>query len=268
MEKYMETATELVQRGYDIFTFDWRGQGISARMLPNRHKGYVDTYDTYLKDLELFIRTIVKPEGTPPFIILSHSMSGVVTLHYLYKHRGIISKAVLTSPMFGILTFPYPVRFAKFFTRFAVHNGRGSSYVPGSGDYDPSKPEFKGNRLTSDPKRFLTADRAIVKNPDLALGGVTHRWLYESFQSMDMLYQPGYVEQIRTPILILGAGTDRVVSNRAQKEISLRLPDCRRVEITGAKHEILMETDAIRTKFRNAFDEFVEPQLSVRPKHP
>jgi len=44
LEKYFETVGELIQRGHDVYSFDWRGQGLSTRMLANRHKGFVRTY--------------------------------------------------------------------------------------------------------------------------------------------------------------------------------------------------------------------------------
>ncbi|MBW2643739.1 MAG: alpha/beta hydrolase, partial [Deltaproteobacteria bacterium] len=41
MEKYAETIRELNQRGFNVYSLDWRGQGLSSRMLANRHKGFI-----------------------------------------------------------------------------------------------------------------------------------------------------------------------------------------------------------------------------------
>jgi len=64
LEKYHETATDLIKRGFDVYSFDWRGQGLSSRMLPNRQKGFVRTYDDYLVDLDAFIQTIMLPSAS------------------------------------------------------------------------------------------------------------------------------------------------------------------------------------------------------------
>ncbi len=257
LEKYAEVATDLGHRGFDVFSFDWRGQGLSSRMLPNRYKGYVDSYDSYLNDLETFVDNIVKPEGTSPFILLAHSMGGLIALHYLNKQGNLIDKAILVSSMLKINTSPHPLLVAKLKTWLAIKKGQGKTYVPGPGDYDFCEPEFEGNKLTSDPERFLVQYRAIMKNNELALGGVTYQWLSESFKSMKILQQQGYVEQIKTPVLMIGAGADKVVENSEQKKICNRLPNSRYMEIPGSRHEVLMETDDVRAIFWDAFFRFV-----------
>ena len=64
--KIQETAADLINRGFDVYSFDWRGQGLSSRMLPNRQKGFVKTYEDYLEDLDFFIQTIndARRQGT------------------------------------------------------------------------------------------------------------------------------------------------------------------------------------------------------------
>ena len=57
--KYKEVAYDLYLQGYDIFIIDHRGQGLSERMLPNKFKGYVENFDNYADDLNIFISTIV-----------------------------------------------------------------------------------------------------------------------------------------------------------------------------------------------------------------
>jgi lysophospholipase len=42
------------------------------------------------------------------------------------------------------------------------------------------------------------------------------------------------------------------------------LPDVRHITIEGAKHEILMEVDPIRTQFWEAFDQLVERVVPAR----
>ncbi len=47
MEKYTETIGILNQKGFDVYSFDWRGQGLSTRMLANMHKGFVYVFFFY-----------------------------------------------------------------------------------------------------------------------------------------------------------------------------------------------------------------------------
>ena len=56
LEKYAETAADLNQRGFAVFGFDWRGRGLSIRMLPDRLKGFVRHHDDYGQDLHDFLQ--------------------------------------------------------------------------------------------------------------------------------------------------------------------------------------------------------------------
>lgn len=257
MEKYSETIQELNQKGFEVYSFDWRGQGLSTRMLANTHKGFIEDYDDYLNDLHRFVRKIVKPQAVYPLIIMAHSMGGHIALRYIHDHPDIVSMAVLTSPMIDIFTSPMSRWLVRYIARIAIGAGFKRSYATGSGDYVDE--EFKGNKLTSDPVRFMDAKKAIEENPDLALGGVTYGWLSATLRSMDILIQPGFAQKITTPILMVGAGDDKIVSNGAQKKLCVLLPNCRRVEIPGARHEIFKETDAVRSIFWREFDRFTYP---------
>jgi len=257
MEKYAETIDELNQRGFDVYSLDWRGQGLSSRLLANRHKGFVESYNDYIGDLVLFMDKIVKPQAVSPLVILAHSMGGHIVLRYLHDHPGDIERAVLVSPMIDILTSPYPRWLVRFIMHIANKAGWDHKYVMGAGNYSPADEKFENNRLTSDPDRFGDEHKAIEKNPDLALGGVTYGWLAATFESINILAEPGFAEKITTPILMLSAGSDEVVSGEAQEKICSILKQCRLTVIPGARHEILKETDSIRLIFWQEFDRFI-----------
>ncbi len=257
LEKNLDVFDSLSSRGFDVYALDWRGQGLSERMLANPHKGYVRDYRDYLSDLHLFARKIYLPEAASPRIFLGHSMGGHIGLRYLHDYPGTIDRAVFVSPMFDINTFPVPCRLARRLTKAAVHAGLGRRYIPSDGDYRPGTKHFFLNPLTGDKKRFMHEINAIEKNPSLALGGVTYQWLAASFDSIDVISEPGYPEAVSTPALLVSCRRDRVVSRKAHRNICSRMPDCRLLEISGARHEILKETDEIQQAFWPAFDSFV-----------
>lgn len=261
IEKYTETIDELNQRSFDVYTMDWRGQGLSGRELSNRHKGYVRSYEDYLGDLDRFFTQVVNSRALLPRIILAHSMGGHIALRYLHDHPDSVAKAVLSAPMIDIASSHVNGRLIRTFARLAVGVGLGRMYVVGSGDYRASDQHFEGNRLTSDPQRFRDEQKAIAVHPDLALGGVTYQWLKASLESIDILNSTGYPESIRTPVLMVAAGADRVVSIKAQQRISERLPNGRFQVISRARHELLKETDQVRRVFWEAFDGFVKAHL-------
>ena len=60
------------------------------------------------------------------------------------------------------------------------------------------------------------------------------------------------------PGAIATAGQEQLVANSSHDAIAGTLPEVRHITITGAKHEILMERDQVRTEFWRAFDEMAD----------
>jgi lysophospholipase len=258
LEKYAETAGDLNRRGYDVYSFDWRGQGLSQRVSSDPVKGHVRDYREYLKDLAGFFDRVDRSAPAAPRIMLAHSMGAHIALRHLHDHPHAVARAVLTAPMIDIALSPLARRVVRALCRIAVKTGFEEALVPGAKNRDPLQRPFENNPLTSDPERFKVEVRAIETNPDLMVGGMTFGWLAASLASIRLLRKPGYAEPIRTPILILTPELDRVVCPQAQAELCSRLPHCRRVVVRGARHEVLMEADRIRADAWRLIDAFLD----------
>ncbi len=256
IEKNLKTVEELLNRGFHVFSMDWRGQGLSHRMLDNSHKGHIKNYRQYLDDLEQFVFSIVKPEAQSPLILLAHSMGGHIGLRFLHDFPHVFERAFMTAPMIDIkIDGHWKERLIKIFVSLGHFLGMDHLYVPGTGDYGPKNREFEGNIVTSDFQRFSEEHQLIESDPRLALGGPTFGWLYATFKSIEILKKPHYVSEIQTPVLLLSSGSDEVVSNAAQKDLYLKLPKGVLKVVEGAKHEILRERDELREQFWQLFDE-------------
>ncbi|SLM30033.1 putative lysophospholipase L2 (Lecithinase B) [Desulfamplus magnetovallimortis] len=256
MEKYNGVATILSSMGYNVLSMDWRGQGLSSRDIPERHKGYVADFAYYLNDLDRFYSDIVAGMGLP-VTIMAHSMGGHIALRFLMEkaHNNKIphqiKKAILLSPMTDICTSPVPRRLADTIASIAVKAGLKTSYFPGNHDYSREKVKFKDNPLTHDHDNFFIEHDEIEKNRELALGGVTWGWLKAAFDSIKYLDSPVELSAINIPVWIASAELDSVVCNSSHKKICESLPMCRIVTIPGANHEILFERKDIQEKFWN-----------------
>lgn len=256
MEKYKEIVIFLNNKGYDVISFDWRGQGLSARETDNRQKGYVKDFNDYLLDLKLFFDKIIKPKKTNLFL-LSHSMGGHIGLRFLHDYPNLIKKAVFVSPMFDIKTYLFPKFFTQTVTKKACIAGFSEYFVLGGKNYDSARASRKKNILSHDFKYFSIQANEIKKNPDLALGGVTWAWLNAAYKSIDIISKDDYASTINTPVLIVNAQKDKLVKRSSQKKTADCLPIGSFISIKSSYHEIMFEKQYIRDAFWDQFDKFI-----------
>jgi lysophospholipase len=256
IEKHFESVQDLLDRGFAVAAMDWRSQGLSQRRLTNSNKIHATSFRRYADDLHEFQDRIVTPALPGPYLILAHSMGGHITLRYLHNRPPSIAGAVLSAPMIDI-ALPARLRWAiAAVVNGAVSLGFDEAYAPGARDYGPWKQEFEGNALTSDPVRFADAHYWIARNARLASGGGTYGWLKAALRSVKLFDDRAYLDLFRTPICIVQAGDDKVVSNAAQDRFAERVPCCELHRVEGARHELLKERDALRDQFWAIFDEF------------
>ncbi len=264
IEKYSEVVAELRKRGFAVASMDWRGQGHSARALPDTRKAHIDKFSQYDDDFAIFMNEIVRPmtAGRAP-IALAHSMGGHILLRALHDRPTDFTAAVFTAPMIRVQSRGYPAWLARAMCFLEFQCGAGNDWVFGMEKRDPLYMEFEDNLVTSDRARFARAKALIAADPDIRLAGPTWGWLEAAYHSMKQIAEPGYAEAITTPVMIVGAGRDRIVETAATREFARRMPNATYIEIHEAEHEILMENDIVRARFWKAFDEYVSRYAPV-----
>jgi len=257
IDKYFEVIGELQARGFVVLAHDWRGQGLSDRLLPDRLKGHARGANLFLGDyrgmLDHFETRLPKP-----WIQTSHSMGGALALAALAKGEMRFSGSALSSPMLGMVTRGYGYAVARTLTFAAAHLGLGRRYLFGD-KADPFTITFEKDRLGHDAARWRRYQSQLAAEPDLALGNLTWAWLEFAFGLTAWLRRSSAVARLRLPVLIVAAGDDDRVLTSDTRKVAARLPNCTYVEIPNAYHEILMETDDIRRLWWEAFDAFAEP---------
>jgi lysophospholipase len=249
IEKYLEVAAELVGRGYTVLVHDWRGQGLSARMLPDRLKGHAAGYEAFVADHGAMLDAF-EDRLPGPWLGLSHSMGGCLTAMALAQGETRFSACMFSAPMWGIAGLPQGVAHAVAATMTLL--GRSNDYAFGA--HDPYSILYDKERLTHDRVRYDRTRAQILALRDLALGAITWGWIRSSFDAIDWLHRAREVTEIATPMVVLAAGEEKIVDNKGTRLVCGRVPDAKYVEIPGAYHEILMETDDIRALFWREFD--------------
>ena len=256
IEKYFEVIDELRSRGFTVASFDWRGQGGSDRLLPDdSRKGYVGDFADYDADLNAFLRQIVAPMGMGTPVAIAHSMGGHNLLRLLARHPDAVARAVLTAPMVAVSFRGYAAWLVRVVTALQTLAGRRAAWVWGMKARDPLTLSFANQLVTSDEARFSRTQNFLRGQPALRLSGATWGWLAAALASMAWLKTQA--ASITTPLLVIGAGADRIVITDQTRAFAARLPHARYMEIADAGHEMLMERDAIRAQWWQAVDAFL-----------
>jgi len=258
IEKYFEVIDELRGRGFQVATLDWRGQGGSTRMTQDSRKSFVGDFSEYDEDLDTLLNWIVTPMLTPGEkpVALAHSMGAHNLLRLLTRRPSSFAWAVLNAPMIAISFRGQREFLVRAVTGYQTWRGKHSDWVWGMEARDPHKVTFSGQLVTSDPQRFERTQMLLREHPDLRQAGATWGWLAAALRSMDWLRERA--ETITTPLLVVGAGKDRICQTPQIRAFAQRLPQGEYVEIKQAEHEILMERNAIRAEFWVAFDAFLK----------
>jgi lysophospholipase len=264
IEKYAEVIGELQARGYCVATFDWRGQGASTRPLADPLKAHVRDFREYDEDLATFLEQVIRPMGVGPPLVLAHSMGAHILLRTLHDKPRAFSGAVLSAPMIAISTRGQPAFVASAATAVMNGIGRSRNWVLGMEGRDPLKLQFADNLVTSDRARWQRTQDILAKHPEIRLSGPTWGWLKAAAASMKRIVSRGYPEAIETPVLVCGAGRDRICLTPAARAFAKRLQHGTYVEFEDAEHEILMENDSIRSRFWKAFDSFITEAVDRR----
>jgi lysophospholipase len=264
IEKYFETIADLREAGFDVCAFDWRGQGGSGRLIHDPAKGYIESFEQYVDDLDAILNGVALPDCRPPFFILGNSTGSLVALLAAQRIATRIQRMVLCCPLlrFGELPFAQPVVIggAGFLATF----GMGTFYMSG-GKRMHERRSFAGNRLTSDMARFERNEKIAIAHPEIAIGGPTAAWIHAAGTAMKQASDPDFIGSIAIPTLLIAAGLDRVVSVQAIEELGFKMRSGHTVLVAGARHEILHERDVYRQQVFAAFNAFI-PGSALAPK--
>lgn len=242
-EKYGMTAAEFQVAGYSVVTVDWRGQGLSDRLLPNPMTGHVNRFADYQADVRAlvgFARARTLPQ---PWHLLAHSMGGAIGLRALWQHLPVV-RAVFSAPMWGIHMAAGLRPAAMGLTGLSRKAGFSHILAPTQVGFSyVAVAPFERNLLTSDRAQFERMRQQVRHEPKFGLGGVSLGWLAEAMQENRTA---GTLPSPDLPCLTFLGGEDAIIDPSA---ITARMARWRQGELVTypeGRHEVLMEVDRIR----------------------
>ena len=183
-------------------------------------------------------------------------MGGGLTALALIRGERRFSAAALSSPMLGVNLGGKPSSLVMGLASLMVRMGLGHLYVPAW--TDPLEQPFELSVLTHDQRRLNRYRDQVLACPDLRLGGATWGWVEFALRLSAEIHKPGAVEGIETPLLTFLAREEALVDNQLIRDFARRAPNGTLVELDDARHELFMETDAVRDTLWVAFDALLD----------
>ena len=247
IEKYGGAAAALAKAGYSCLAIDWRGQGLSDRLLPDRLIGHVHKFSDYQRDVQTLMSAAKSMDLPEPYFLIAHSMGGCIGLRALMQ--GLPVQAVsFSAPMWGILFHPPAKRALAWALSSLLYPFKlAEMRAPGSsiGPY-LLEVAFEDNQLSCDPQMFEMMQHHLQELPDCALGGPSLRWLNEALREMLALHRR---RAPNAPALCFVGGLETIVDPRRIQQRMSHWPGARLKVVPQAKHEFMMERPDIRGAF-------------------
>ncbi|WP_460274896.1 alpha/beta fold hydrolase [Celeribacter sp. ULVN23_4] len=260
VEKYGRGAADFAARGFASLAIDWRGQGIADRLLKDRRIGHVEDFADYQKDLDAVIALAEEKAMPKPWFLIGHSMGGAIGVRALIEGKP-FKAAGFSAPMWGIGLSPVQKLLARFVSPVLHALGLQNLRAPGT------KPEsymlwhgFEDNLLTSDREMFDYMARQIVEQPDLSLGGPSSHWVSEAITENDWAFDHPMPD---IPVLCFLGLDEKIVNTDAVRAFASRWHSCELIEVSGARHEIPMETAATRKLFYDHLAKLFSDQIAA-----
>jgi lysophospholipase len=256
-EKYLESLDYWHSQGWRVTALDWRGQAGSGRMSAHPTTGHISDFSVWVDDLAAFWGTWVQ-ETPAPHVVIGHSMGGHLVLRAVAEKRIDPVALVLSAPMLGFLT-PGPNRLLRLVAEMFCRLGDPERAAWKTSEKPGASVAARNTLLTHDEARYDDETYWKTARPYLAMGPGSWRWVERAYASVIALDQPGILEAVDLPVLMLSARYDGLVSWQAIEAAAKRLPRAQLVSWgREARHELLREVDLVRDKAIYIIDDFLD----------
>jgi alpha-beta hydrolase superfamily lysophospholipase len=197
--RFANVIEHLVPLGYAVYALDHRGHGRSGG-----ERCYVDRFDQFVADLEVFRRTVRSAQPTGPLILIGHSMGGAIALAYTIRYQRELDGLVLSGP--------------------ASTHGRSYSMFE-SARIEVLARLLPHRRLSPLPSTAISRDAAVVagydSDPLVTRNGPTARLRRELRRVVRDF--PARLSDITLPVLLQHGEADELVSVQASVFLADRL---------------------------------------------
>jgi lysophospholipase len=250
--KFAEFLHDIQDLNLAVFIVDHRGQGASGRETAEHELQYVQDFAFYRNDLSLFMKDVVAPHGFKEVYGFGHSMGANILSLFMVQNPDVFGKAVISSPMLDINPAPFYFQWLGYsVVSIACWLGFDKSFVPGHGPFRLNE-AYRG---TGSAVRYRAFNQLRWDHKGERVGGVSFRFAQKALEATwDMRHD---ADKLVAPILMFQAGNDDVVLTGGQDYVCQRAKQCRKLTFPEARHEIHIESDAIRDAWLDEIRKFL-----------
>ncbi|MDZ7588922.1 MAG: alpha/beta hydrolase [Parasphingorhabdus sp.] len=245
-EKYLETFADFVGAGWNITSFDWRGQGGSGRITRDPLLGHIADFSIWVADLaDFFADWSAHSDG--PRVVIAHSLGGHILLRALAERELSPDAAIFAAPMILPEGNGLPPRIAHGLAQAMCALGRAEKFA-WKRSLKPLEPESERQKLlTHDFGRYAQEHDWLERRPELALGPPSWRWVERAYASGRALCRQHSLRNIATPALFFATPEDRLVDSGAIVQATESIPAAKlHLFDHDCAHEIFRESDNVR----------------------
>lgn len=250
--KFAEVLHDLQDLNLAVFIIDHRGQGASSLEVKTPQLQYVRSFSFYKDDLTQLVHEAIQRLGFKEVYALGHSMGANIISLFMVQHPKVFQKVVLSSPMLDLSPAPFPFQWMAYsFVTIACWFGFDKTFVPGHGPFNVND-TYRG---TGSAVRFKAFNELRAQKTAEIMGGVSYRFTQQALvATWDMRRD---AKKLLAPILMFQSGKDDVVLTGGQDYVCQHAKQCQKVVFPDARHEIHIETDAIRDPWLQNLRQFL-----------
>ena len=247
IEKYQFLLSEIkFPKGTGFLTVDHRGQGGSSG-----HRSYIDGYHQFSEDIQNVINNLIP---NTPYILMGHSMGGLISLFSTIEGYLNPQKLILCSPLLRFPDRPVPAILAKPLAKLLSRGPLKKIFT--GGVYD-NYSDFEDNNQTQWKEGY---DKVV--NRPWHQHAPTVSWVNSTFHACHQIFDEKKIATIKIPVHIFCPSHETVVNGSGSPDWTRKAKSLG-VKVTqdfmqGGLHELVNE----KKEIRSIITKYIENELA------
>lgn len=249
---YYESIKRFQDLGYEVWAFDWSGQGLSERYnTPDPDIVEDNSIPNHVRDLKDFTQKVVRQKSDKSIVYASHSLGGHVGMLALKQSPQLFDSAIFITPMLDLDTHLVPRKTVKTLTQWGVKLGLKNRQIP---SLENALRKFTGQAANDNAAQYAPSEKNIRsrtlehlrnKAPEAAVKLPTYGWLSNVFTSAERMQRQKWFHSINIPALFITAGRDGIVDNTPTFKAAKEMPNATHRHYHTAEHAIFSAGDEV-----------------------